>query len=479
MDALRAVHAAGILHRDVSPDNIYISRDRVVKILDFGSNRNTTANQGRSVQVFLKHGYSPIEHEVSNLKQGAWTDVYAVAATFYRCLTGQAPSAANNRLAEDDLIRPTSMGVEMPAASEAALIKALSVMPNRRFQDIAEFQRAITPPRSAAQPAAPEPAPERKAPLPLQETGKFVSPLLPAGKARISKGAFLSSLAISGSFTSIFLLQYMASGANEAAGFALFTGIAMLITLVVFVHRIWSCIQDSKTGRSPSQALLLSLVPFGSYKGIGEFATAFNEYAGRHRSGAPKLPVGLFVVFSLIWGGAASVWALWLLFGLNWPPREWGFLLTTALVITGMFAVTRASDAINSLGGSAPARPSVRPPVGRSARPARDTGWPSIYCIDGELKGQGIEIRPEGLMIGRNPQRAQLVLTDPAVSNEHARVWCDSPRGGVWVEDRSRLGTWYLPSPNARWMRISGRVLLAPGSQFRLGEDGAIFEVKA
>jgi serine/threonine protein kinase len=145
MDALREVHRVGMLHRDISPDNIYINQDRQVKILDFGATRYAMREQSHGLTVLFKPGYAPLEQYSSGGKQGTWTDVYAVGATFYRCLTGKAPSEAPDRMAQDDLILPIAMGITIPIKSEPALLKALAVRWENRFQRIQDFQEAITP----------------------------------------------------------------------------------------------------------------------------------------------------------------------------------------------------------------------------------------------------------------------------------------------------------------------------------------------
>ena len=143
MDVLREVHRAGMLHRDISPDNIYLNCDRQVCVLDFGSARHGMREQSPSVPALVKPGYAPIEQYSTAGKQGPWTDVYGLAATFYRAITGQTPSEAPNRWNHDDLIPPGRKGVPIPARAEAALLKALAVLPQNRFQTIGELQNVI------------------------------------------------------------------------------------------------------------------------------------------------------------------------------------------------------------------------------------------------------------------------------------------------------------------------------------------------
>jgi len=147
MDALREVHRQGLLHRDVSPDNIYINEKKEVKILDFGSTRYAVREFSQVPAV--KPGFSPIEQYGQAGKQGTWTDVYATAATLYRAITGQVPPDAPDRLRVDPLIPPSRMGVQIPPASEKALLKALSVQAKDRFQTMDHFWNALVPDASA------------------------------------------------------------------------------------------------------------------------------------------------------------------------------------------------------------------------------------------------------------------------------------------------------------------------------------------
>ena len=143
MDALREVHQAGMLHRDISPDNIYITTSAQVKILDFGAARYYTGEQSKSLSVILKSGYAPEEQYRSSGKQGAWTDVYAVGATLYKALTGKTPADALDRLAEDTLAPPSRLGVAIPPDAEQALLQALAVNAGLRLQSMGEFQQAL------------------------------------------------------------------------------------------------------------------------------------------------------------------------------------------------------------------------------------------------------------------------------------------------------------------------------------------------
>ena len=88
--ALTAVHAEGFIHRDVTPDNIYISKDGNVKLLDFGSARYSIGDKSKSLDVILKVGYAPKEQYIRRGRQGPFTDVYSCAACFYAAQIGRA-----------------------------------------------------------------------------------------------------------------------------------------------------------------------------------------------------------------------------------------------------------------------------------------------------------------------------------------------------------------------------------------------------
>jgi hypothetical protein len=155
MDTLRVVHEAGLLHRDISPDNIYLSESKRVKLLDFGAARHALGDRSKSLSVILKAGYAPFEQYQTRGRQGPWTDVYALAATIYRAITGEAPPEATSRIVDDDLEPPRAKGVIMPAEAERVLLRALAVDVKDRFQQVADFQQALLrvtpdPPSEAA-----------------------------------------------------------------------------------------------------------------------------------------------------------------------------------------------------------------------------------------------------------------------------------------------------------------------------------------
>lgn len=144
MDALDNVHAKGIIHRDVAPDNIVITRDGNVKLLDFGAARYSIGEMSQSLDVILKHGFAPKEQYSRHGKQGPYTDVYAMAATFYTAITGTVLPDSIDRDENDEMIPPSRMGVLIPPRAEKALCKALSPKAEDRYQTMQEFEKALS-----------------------------------------------------------------------------------------------------------------------------------------------------------------------------------------------------------------------------------------------------------------------------------------------------------------------------------------------
>ncbi len=173
--ALTAVHGEGIVHRDVTPDNIYITKDGNVKLLDFGSARYSLGDKSKSLDVILKVGYAPKEQYIRRGRQGPYTDVYSCAACLYAAITGYLPPESLDRLEKDELVPPSQMGVEIPLYLERAILKGLAVQPEDRFQTAGEFLEAIESQQVVELPGTQEEArqPQTEEP-PRQKTSKAI-----------------------------------------------------------------------------------------------------------------------------------------------------------------------------------------------------------------------------------------------------------------------------------------------------------------
>ena len=141
--ALESMHDAGIIHRDISPDNIMVDRDGTAKLIDFGLAKDTgKSNKTVSANIALKHSFSPIE-QYQGKNMGPWTDVYAMGATIYYCITGKLPPNAMDRLVKDEIKLPNALGAKLDPKQQAALMKALAVKQEDRFKSMSEFEAAL------------------------------------------------------------------------------------------------------------------------------------------------------------------------------------------------------------------------------------------------------------------------------------------------------------------------------------------------
>ena len=139
MRSLDKMHKANIIHRDISPNNIMLLKDGTLKLMDFGAARQFSRDDDKSLSVVIKHGFAPYEQHTSHGKQGPWTDVYALCATIYACITGNVPLSSLDRVVNDDLKKPSELGVAIPEKLENALMKGLAVIPQDRLQNMGEL----------------------------------------------------------------------------------------------------------------------------------------------------------------------------------------------------------------------------------------------------------------------------------------------------------------------------------------------------
>lgn len=143
VEAVKKIHAQGIIHRDISPDNIFIASDEAVKVFDFGAARLNDSLEGAAGEKVIKVGYSAPEQYRDSKMQGYFTDIYSVGAIFYQMLTGKKPIESTEREYDDELKSPLELGVKLDANLDRAVMEALAVQPELRFQGIQQFDDAI------------------------------------------------------------------------------------------------------------------------------------------------------------------------------------------------------------------------------------------------------------------------------------------------------------------------------------------------
>ena len=139
LDGLREVHSKGILHRDIKPQNIYLTESGRPILIDFGAARQAMSDRSRSISVILTPGFAPYEQYHRRGQQGPWTDIYACAATLYFMLTGQVPTDVLERVAEDSLQPPRELNGAISQQVSDIIIQALAINPGDRPQDVFLF----------------------------------------------------------------------------------------------------------------------------------------------------------------------------------------------------------------------------------------------------------------------------------------------------------------------------------------------------
>lgn len=143
LDALAKVHAHGIVHKDISPDNIFLTGPDSIKLFDFGAARFEGTGTVRTEAMVVKAGYTPPEQYRSNDVQGPFTDIYAAGAVFYEMLTGEKPMDAPDRMMADGLKSAKEFGNQVDERLARVVLKALALEPQLRFQTAEEFKDAI------------------------------------------------------------------------------------------------------------------------------------------------------------------------------------------------------------------------------------------------------------------------------------------------------------------------------------------------
>lgn len=178
LKALSTLHKTGLIHRDISPDNLMLENGRV-RLIDFGCAREAEPGN-ETLTITLKHGYAPIE-QYQQKGQGTWTDVYALCATIYYCLVGKKPPQALDRIGgENSLILPSKLGVAITPNQESALMKGMNLSPRGRFQTMDELHGALYCPGDLPEPIIDVPVPTVDKMKPTEDHGTVAEDPKPA-----------------------------------------------------------------------------------------------------------------------------------------------------------------------------------------------------------------------------------------------------------------------------------------------------------
>jgi serine/threonine protein kinase len=219
VDALGHMHEENCFHRDVAPDNILILKDGTAVLLDLGAARRVIADDAQAMTVMLKPGYAPIEQysDDPRIRQGPWTDIYAMAAVFFFGVTGKAPPASASRVMRDSvspLAEVLPKGFSEPFL--LAIDKGLSLQPDDRPRSIAEFRSLLyaspSPSSPSSRPQPPSPQPTLQPPPARRPDAKpvdrsveiddpFAPPAAGAGTAmRVAAGVAMLALVLAGAW---------------------------------------------------------------------------------------------------------------------------------------------------------------------------------------------------------------------------------------------------------------------------------------
>lgn len=150
--AVKKIHAEGIVHRDISPDNIFISKDASIKLFDFGSAYFMEDTGDIKVDIIVKEGYSAPELYGKSGNQGYVSDIYSIGAILYQLLTGIKPPAASKRELQDELLSPLAMGMEIEPNLDRTVMESLAVSTEFRIKNITQLEESLLNKRMAEYP---------------------------------------------------------------------------------------------------------------------------------------------------------------------------------------------------------------------------------------------------------------------------------------------------------------------------------------
>lgn len=162
LDGIEEIHAQGLLHRDIKPDNVLVNHRGQSILIDFGSAREAVGHRTVSMTSIVSHGYSPIEQYQTRGRMGPWTDIYALGAVMYRGITGEKPPMAADRILDDDYQSLITRGFDKFGVSVLGGIDwALRTRPEERPRTVKQWREVLTSPFEYKRPQQEAPKQER------------------------------------------------------------------------------------------------------------------------------------------------------------------------------------------------------------------------------------------------------------------------------------------------------------------------------
>ncbi len=290
MNGLEYIHSKGILHRDIAPDNIYVTKNNSVKILDFGSARSEMDQFNRELSVIVKVGYAPIEQYGGRGKQGPYTDIYALGATFYHLFTSKIPMESTQRVAEDNLEVFSSLRPDLPDNLKYCIEKAMELTTAKRISNIAEMKSILGLSNTSVRITKEEPInippnkpPNRPPQPPINNRPKVISGHGNLGIASISTrmGAYAVDLILWGLI--YFGVLFGSLGLNDAA-----TGLGVLFPVIFTIINTISELTTATTigkamfklhirGKTEVEAMPSQILIRNIIKLLGVFVVVFSH----------------------------------------------------------------------------------------------------------------------------------------------------------------------------------------------------------
>ena len=434
-DALTAIHKDGLIHRDISPDNIYICSNRQVKLLDFGAARVALMEKSKSLSVILKRGYAPAEQYQTNGNQGPWTDVYALGATFYRCITGKLPPEATERLMTDTLVPPGHLLKDVPPAANEALLRALAVKAGNRLQNAAQFKAALTQPQHSAGGG------DIQRNIPIPQTGTN-----PKYEAR---GMIMNTKVLGKRFLAYLIDALIVGVAGMIIFYVLDVSLGVYVMLTYAVCVGYGSVMEYSPGRATLGKRALHLRVGDAY---GQPVPNNKILIRNLVKYSPTL--GLFIPG----GGYLPALAALVIFG-------YALFDANRQAVHDKAAGTYVAEAVP---GYAPAQQPYAQPAQPVQTPVRRI---SLQGTKGHYFGVEFPVG-EAVVLGRNPNGCGIVFPNdaPGVSGIHCEVRLDRASNTVQLIDRnSSYGTFM----NGRKLVPGQPVILHNGDVFTIGEDNA------
>ena len=143
LEGLKELHTRGVLHRDIKPQNIYVTEDGRPILLDFGAAKQTLSEHSRSLTLMATPGFAAYEQYQMQGKQGPWTDIYSCAATIYYMLSGTVPTDAIERMTQDTFSFSQELENKISPEMRNAILKGMALLPEDRVQSVQEFQQLL------------------------------------------------------------------------------------------------------------------------------------------------------------------------------------------------------------------------------------------------------------------------------------------------------------------------------------------------